>query len=70
MAKYYSEDPEYSKCSKAEFEMRERIVAIIDTHTRTFYAGYGCRDERGVEKEDYEDVAEAIMEAFKMEARS
>lgn len=64
MAKYYNEDPEYSKCSKAEFEMREKIVAIMARYTSTFYAGYGYSSEEGMKEEDYEDAAEAIIEAF------
>lgn len=66
MAKYYNEDPEYSKCSKAEFEMREKIVAIMSKYTTTFHRGYGCGSDDGMDAEDYEDAAEAIMEAFGM----
>lgn len=66
MAKYYNEDPEYSKCSKAEFEMREKIVAIIAKHTSTFYGGYNYSCEEGVKEDDYEDVAEEIIAAFGM----
>ena len=66
MAKWYCEDPEYSKCSKAEFEMREKIVAIMAKYTSTFYGGYGYSSEQGIKEDEYEDAAEAIMEAFGM----
>ena len=66
MAKYYNEDPEYSKCSKAEFEMREKIVAIMAKHTRSFYGGYGYSSQEGIEVDDYEDAAEDIIAAFGM----
>lgn len=66
MAKWYCADPEYSKCSKAEFEMREKIVAIMAKYTSTFYRGYGCGSDEGMAEDDYENAAEAIMEAFGM----
>lgn len=66
MAKHYNEDPEYSKCSKAEFELREKIVAIIAKHTSTFYGGYSYSSQEGVKEDDYEDVAEEIIAAFGM----
>ena len=66
MAKWYCENPEYSVCSQAEFEVREKIVAIMAKYTSTFYGGYGYSSEQGMKEEDYEDAAEAIIEAFGM----
>lgn len=66
MAKYYNEDPEYTQCSKAEFEMREKIVAIMAKFTRDMegYTYFGSN--YGMPEDDYEDAAEEIMAAFGM----
>lgn len=69
MAKFYIEGGEEfgaNQMTKAEHEMREKIMAIIAKHTRTFYAGYGYGDSSGVEEDDYDEVADSIMEAFVM----
>lgn len=66
MAKWYSEDPEYSKCSKAEFEMREKIVAIMERFTRDMEGYAYLGSNYGMPKDDYEDAAEEIIAAFGM----
>ena len=67
MAKFYTEGGgKYNTMTEAEHKMREKIVAIIATHTRTFSGGYGYSSEEGVREDDYDEVADSIMEAFTM----
>jgi hypothetical protein len=67
MAKFYITDGgKWNTMTKAEHEMREKIMAIIAQHTSTFYAGYGYSSEDGVKEDDYDEVADSIMEAFTM----
>jgi hypothetical protein len=67
MAKFYTEGGyQWNTMTKAEHDMRERIIKIIAQHTRTFYGGYGHASEEGVKEEDYDEVADSIMEAFVM----
>ncbi len=64
MARWYSEYAEYTQISKEDKEKRDRIVAIIDQHTREM-EGYGYFGSNpGVAKDDYEDVADDIMKEF------
>jgi hypothetical protein len=64
MARWYSEYAEYTQISKEDKEKRDRIVAIIDQHTREMegYSYFGSNP--GVAKDDYEDVADDIMKEF------
>ena len=69
MAKWYSEVGEEfgtNQMTKAEFEMRARIVAIISQHTREMegYSYFGSNP--GIAEDDYEDVVDDIMAAFTM----
>jgi hypothetical protein len=65
MAKYYSEFPEWSQMTKEEFEMREKIIAVIKEHTRQVgYSTWDGHSEDGVSEDDYDEVADSIMEAF------
>lgn len=66
MAKWYCEDPEYSKCSKAEFDIREKIVSIMARYTRDMESAYGYGLANGMPEDDYEDAAEEIIAAFNM----
>lgn len=64
MARYFNEDPEYSKVSVAEKATRDRIMAIIARFTTEMegYSYFGSNP--GVPVDDYEDIAEAIMDEF------
>jgi hypothetical protein len=66
MARWYSEDPEYTEISKAEKIQRDRIVAIINRYTREMegYSYFGSNP--GVQEDDYEDIADDIMQEFAM----
>jgi hypothetical protein len=69
MARWYSEIGEEfgtNTMTREEHDMRERIIKIIAQHTSTFYGGYGYASEEGVKEEDYDEVADSIMEAFTM----
>ncbi len=62
--RYYSEHPEYSGISKEDKAVRDRIVAIIDRFTQEMehYGYYGSNP--GVERDDYEEIADEIMIEF------
>lgn len=67
MVKYYSQIGEEfgtNTMTKAEHEMRERIIKIISRHTREMegYSYFGSNP--GVSEDDYDEVADDIMAAF------
>lgn len=64
MARWFSEDPEYSEISPAEKAIRDRIVAVMARHTQEMegYSYYGSNP--GIAEEDYEDVADELMKEF------
>jgi hypothetical protein len=64
MARWYSEDEEYSEMSDAEKVMRDRIVAIIAAYTTEMEAYSYCGSNPGVREDDYEGVADDIMKEF------
>jgi len=64
MARWFSEDPEYSEISPAEKAIRDRIVAVMARHTQEMegYSYYGSNP--GIAEEDYEDIADELMKEF------
>ena len=61
MARWFSEDPEFSEISPSEKAIRDRIVAVMARYTHEMsYSG----SNPGVAEEDYEDIAEDIMKEF------
>ena len=64
MARWFSEDPEYSEISPAEKAIRDRIVAVMARHTQEMegYSYYGSNP--GIAEDDYEDVADELMKEF------
>lgn len=66
MSRCFSEDPEYSKITPEEFDIRNKIIAIIATYTQEMegYCYFGSNP--GVKEDDYEDIADDIMIAFNM----
>lgn len=64
MARWFSEDPEFSEISPAEKAIRDRIVAVMARHTQEMegYSYYGSNP--GISEDDYEDIAEDIMKEF------
>ena len=64
MARWFSEDPEFTEISKEEKAVRDRIVAVIASYTRDMenYSYYGSNP--GVPEDEYEDIAEDIMKEF------
>ena len=67
MAKFYIEaGGEWNTMTKAEHEMREKIVAIMAKYTTSFSRCHGCGSDEGMEEDDYEEAADSIMEAFTM----
>ena len=64
MARWYSEYPEYTEISKEAKERRDRIVAIIARYTTEMegYSYFGSNP--GVKEDDYEDIADDIMQEF------
>lgn len=66
MSLYYSEDPEYTKISLEAKLIRDKIETVLSKFTREMegYSYYGSNP--GISEDDYEDVAEEIMKAFKL----
>ena len=64
MARFYSEDPKFTQISTNEKAIRDRIVEIISRYTQEMegYSYFGSNP--GVDDDDYEDVADAIMIEF------
>ena len=64
MARWFSEDPEYSEITPAEKAIRDRIVAVMAKYTQEMegYSFYGSNP--GVKEDDYEDIAEELMKEF------
>ena len=64
MARWFSEDPEFTQISVEEKAKRDRIVAIIARYTTEMegYSYFGSNP--GVPKDDYEDIADDIMKEF------
>lgn len=62
--RWFSEDPEYTQISAEEKATRDRIIAIIASHTQEMegYSYFGSNP--GVSEDDYEDIAEEIMIEF------
>jgi hypothetical protein len=61
MAKWYSEDPEYSSISKVDYDVRLVIEKVLAEYTREMegYSYYGSNP--GIPEDVYDDVAEDIM---------
>lgn len=66
MSKYYSEDPEYTQISLTDKLTRDKIEAILKTFTREMenYSYYGHNP--GISEDDYDEVAETLMDEFKL----
>lgn len=64
MARWYSEFEEYSKISKEEKELRDKLVEVIAQYTKEMegYNYYGSNP--GVSEEDYEDIADDLLLKF------
>lgn len=61
MSKYYSEDPEYTKISLTDKLTRDKLEKVLATFTREMegYSYFGSNP--GIQEDDYDEVAEAIM---------
>jgi hypothetical protein len=64
MARWYSEDPDYTQISTEEKIIRDRIIAIIHRHTKEMEGYSYCGSNPGVSVDDYDDVADDIMLEF------
>lgn len=61
MAKYYSEDSEYSQINFKDYSLRSRIEAVLGKYTTEMegYSYFGSNP--GIPEDAYDDVAEDIM---------
>ena len=66
MSRFYNTDPEYTEISTEEKAIRDRIIAVIDRHTREMEGYSYCGSNPGVSVDDYEDIADDIMKEFKI----
>lgn len=66
MSKYFNEDPDYTEISKKDYDVRCGIVAILDEYKKNM-ENYGYFGENlGAAEDDFEDIAEDIMNKFKL----
>ena len=68
MTRYFNTDPEYTQISAADKAVRDRIIAIIAGFSREMEGYSYFRSNPGVQEDDYEDVADAIMIEFDIKA--
>jgi hypothetical protein len=66
MSKYYSEDPEYTQMSFSEKTIRDKLEKILSEFTREMEGYSYFSSNPGISEDDYEDVAEKIMDVFNM----
>ena len=69
MSKWYHIDPEYSQMSKADFDIRTKIVSMMEEHMRDMNNSYHCSPALGIPEDRFEDVAETIMATFKLNSK-
>ena len=64
MTRHYSEDPQYTEISTADKLLRDKIIAVIDRHTKEMegYSYFGSNP--GVSTDDYDDIADDILKEF------
>ena len=65
MARWFSEDPKYSQITAEDKAKRDRIVAIIARYTYEMDHSHPAGNP-GVTEDDYEDIADAIMQEMKI----
>lgn len=64
MARWYHPDSEFSEISKGEFELREKLIAIMKEFV-TEMEGYSYFSSNpGIPENDLDDVADKIMLEF------
>jgi hypothetical protein len=66
MARWYSEDSDFTEISKEEKEVRDRIVEIMNRYSRDMSRSNYYSSDYGVQEDDFEDVADKIMREFKI----
>ncbi len=64
MARWWSEFEEYSKISKEEKQLRDKLVEVIAQYTKEMegYSYFGSNP--GVSEDDYEDIADDLLLKF------
>lgn len=70
MARWYSEFEEYSKISKEEKELRDKLVEVIAQYTKEMegYSYFGSNP--GVSEDDYEDIADDLLLKFSIKEKT
>ena len=64
MSRWYHPDSEFSEISKGEFELREKLIAIMKEFV-TEMEGYSYFSSNpGIPEDDLDDVADKIMLEF------
>lgn len=66
MARWFSENPEFTEISLEDKVKRDRIIAIIDSFTSEMEGYSYFSSNPGVSQDDYEDLADAIMQEFEI----
>lgn len=63
MARYFSEYPEYTEIRLEEKLLRDKLIAVMERYTREMDNSYHSSN-RGVPKDDYDEVADDILKEF------
>lgn len=66
MAKWYSEEPEYSQITVSEFQIRSRIENILKNNSTDLSNSHWHGSNYGVKEDIFEEVAEDIMTELKL----
>lgn len=61
MAKYYSEDKEYTQISEKDYSIRSLIEKVMEEYNRDLSTDHWYGSNYGVPESCFDDVAEAIM---------
>ena len=61
MAKWYSDDPEYTQISERDNALRTRIESVMKKHATDLSTSHWYGSNYGIREDDLDDVAEEIM---------
>lgn len=61
MAKYYSDDPEYTQISTVDVNTRSLIEKVLENYCTDLSNSHWHGSSYGVREDNFEDVAEDIM---------
>lgn len=67
MTRWYSDDPEFTQISLQEKLLRDKIEAVLKKYVTEMECYNYFGSNPGIPEDDLEDVADALLLAFKIE---